>query len=429
MFAHAAFVLVVMVAAFALGRVFRVSNELSMLLAAFAGAVVHGAGVPVRHLVEGAFTYFDVILIFITATFFMNLLKEAGGVSYMVRAIISRFHKSRFMLLLLLTLILLIPGALTGAGTVTVLVVGALVGTVLVYMGISRERVAAIVFLCAAMSAAAPPINLWAMMAAAGSNMPYVGFTVPLGVISVAGALFSMFYLGWKGTSVDVMRVLEEIPAPPKGMSWCKVALPFAVFLAIILAGRIWPFHMPVVGLPLAFVIASATVLLVTPVRLPVVAIALQTVDTLLPLVGTITVVGVLVQIMALSGVRGLISLSVVTLPVSVLFAVLFLVLPVSEGVFQYAVAPLLGVPLVFLFNMKGYDPIIALSGMAAMWPLGDALPPTAPVGRAAVMTVGYDGLYYKGFLRACLVPAAFILALGTVYLVFSKSLGFLVGG
>ena len=50
-------------------------------------------------------------------------------------------------------------------------------------------------------------------------------------------------------------------------------------------------------------------------------------------------------------------------------------VLPISEGIFQCASAPS-GVPLVFLFNMKGINPIIALSGMATIWPLGDCLPP-----------------------------------------------------
>ncbi|MCR4424863.1 MAG: C4-dicarboxylate ABC transporter [Firmicutes bacterium] len=429
MFSHATLVLAAMVTAFAVARLARLSNELAMLCAAFVGAFAHGAGVPARHLVEGTFTYFDVTLIFITATLFMNLMRETGGVSYIVRGIISRFHRSRFMLLLLLTLIMLVPGALTGAGTVTVLVVGGFVGTVLGYMGIPKHRAAAIVFLCAAMSAAAPPINLWAMMTAAGSNMPYVGFTLPLGVISVAGALFSAFYLGWRGTEVDVAQALRELPEPPPRMIWYRVAVPFLVFFGLILAGRIWPHQMPVIGLPLVFLITAASVVLLSPVRVSVFAVASKTVEGLLPLIGTITVVGVLVQIMALSGARGLISLSVVTLPLTVLFATLFLILPLSEGIFQYAAAPLLGVPLVLLFNMKGYNPIIALAGMAAMWPLGDALPPTAPVGRAAVMSVEYSGDYYRGFLRECVVPMAFILALGTVYVACSSRLSFLIGG
>ena len=115
-----------------------------MLAAAIGGAVAHGGWVSPRHIADGAFTYFDVTLIFITATFFMNLLKHSGGVDYIVRGIIQRFHRHRALSLLFLTLVLLVPGALTGSGSVTVLVVGTLVGTVLGYMGISKDYAQAI---------------------------------------------------------------------------------------------------------------------------------------------------------------------------------------------------------------------------------------------------------------------------------------------
>jgi hypothetical protein len=279
------------------------------------------------------------------------------------------------------------------------------------------------------MSAAAPPINLWAMMAAAGSNMPYVGFFLPLGVISVLGALFSMFFLGWKGTPVQLDKVMAELPAPAKGMAGWKVLLPFVVFFGLVLAGRIWPWNMPTLGLPLMFMIAAAVTLLTSPKRLPIFKVARETVEGLLPLIGVMVVVGILVQVMALSGARGLISLGVVTLPLPIIFASLWLILPASEGLVQYAAAPLLGVPLILLFNMNGINPIMALAGMAVMFPIGDMLPPTTVVGRATTMTIGFTGSYYNGFVKRCLIPAAFILLLGTLYIVFGNELSFLVAG
>lgn len=428
MFLHAGMILVVIAVAFAIARLLKLSIELSMFVAAIAGAVAHGAGIPIRHIVEGAFTYYDVCLIFITATFFMNLLKEAGGITYIIRSIITTFHQRRFICLFLLTLVLLIPGALTGSGAVTVLVAGTLVGTVLIYMGISETRVAAIIFLCAAMSAAAPPINLWAMMTAAGSNMPYVGFMRPLLLITVCGALLSMFILGWKGEAVDLKKALQELPTPPEKMNLLRVVIPFIVFFALVLAGRIWPFQMPVLGLPLMFIIAAISVLFISPKRLPILQIASDTIHQLIPLVGIMIVVGVLIQIMALTGARGLISLGVVTLPLTVLYATLWLILPWSEGLVQYAVAPLLGVPLILLFNMKGLDPIIALSAMSVMWPLGDCLPPTAVVGRAVVIELKYKGSYYGEFVKTCLLPMIIILLICTLFIIFSKPLNFLVG-
>ena len=428
MFTHAGMILVVMAAAFAVARWLKLTIELSMFAAAIAGALAHGAGIPVRHIVDGAFTYYDVCLIFITATFFMNLLKEAGGVTYIIRSIITTFHKRRFICLLLLTLVLLVPGALTGSGAVTVLIMGTMVGSVLTYMGISETRTAAIIFLCAAMSAAAPPINLWAMMAAAGSNMPYVGFMQPLLIITVSGALLSMFILGWKGKAVDLEKALKELPKPPEKMNLLRVIIPFLVFFVLVLASRIWPFQMPILGLPLMFLISALAVFVISPKKLPLLEIASNTIRQLIPLVGIMIVVGVLIQIMALSGARGLISLGVVTLPLTVLFATLWLILPWSEGLVQYAAAPLLGIPLILLFNMKGLNPIIALSAMAVMWPLGDCLPPTAVVGRATVIELKYKGSYYGEFVKTCLVPMLIILFVCTLFIIFSKQLSFLVG-
>jgi len=428
MFIHAGMILVVMAVAFAVARLLKLTIELSMFAAAIAGALAHGAGIPVRHIVDGAFTYYDVCLIFITATFFMNLFKEAGGVTYIIRNIITTFHKQRFVCLLLLALVLLVPGALTGSGAVTVLIMGTMVGSVLTYMGISETRTAAIIFLCAAMSAAAPPINLWAMMAAAGSNMPYVGFMQPLLIITVSGALLSMFILGWKGKAVDLEKALKELPTPPEKMNLLRVIIPFLVFFVLVLAGRIWPFQMPILGLPLMFLISAFAVFLISPKKLPLLEIASNTIRQLIPLVGIMIVVGILIQIMALSGARGLISLGVVTLPLTVLFATLWLILPWSEGLVQYAAAPLLGIPLILLFNMKGLNPIIALSAMAVMWPLGDCLPPTAVVGRATVIELKYKGSYYGEFVKTCLVPMLIILFICTLFIIFSKPLSFLVG-
>jgi len=428
MFIHAGMILVVMAVAFAVARLLKLTIELSMFAAAIAGALAHGAGIPVRHIVDGAFTYYDVCLIFITATFFMNLLKEAGGVTYIIRSIITTFHKQRFICLLLLALVLLVPGALTGSGAVTVLIMGTMVGSVLTYMGISETRTAAIIFLCAAMSAAAPPINLWAMMAAAGSNMPYVGFMQPLLIITVSGALLSMFILGWKGKAVDLEKALKELPKPPEKMNLLRVIIPFLVFFVLVLAGRIWPFQMPILGLPLMFLISALAVFVVSPKKLPILEIASNTIRQLIRLEGNMIVVGVLIQIMALSGARGLISLGVVTLPLTVLFATLWLILPWSEGLVQYAAAPLLGIPLILLFNMKGLNPIIALSAMAVMWPLGDCLPPTAVVGRATVIELKYKGSYYGEFVKTCLGPMLIILLVCTLFIIFSKQLSFLIG-
>ncbi|NOR53510.1 MAG: C4-dicarboxylate ABC transporter, partial [Candidatus Aminicenantes bacterium] len=85
MFASTQIILAIMVVTYIITKALKVSTELSMFAAAIAGALAGGAGIPARHIVEGAFTYLDIILIFITATLFMNTLKESGGVAYVIR--------------------------------------------------------------------------------------------------------------------------------------------------------------------------------------------------------------------------------------------------------------------------------------------------------------------------------------------------------
>ncbi len=60
----------------------------------------------------------------------------------------------------------------------------------------------------------------------------------------------------------------------------------------------------------------------------------------------------------------------------------------------MWGAAPVLGVPLVLLFNTIGLNPIVALAGMSVIWPLGDALPPTAIIGRLTKDTVGMKEPY-----------------------------------
>ena len=390
MFTYAGIILGVMVAVYVVAKVFKLSTELSMLAAAFAGILAVVFEFPptelARHIAEGAATYLDINLIFITATLFMNILKESGGVAFVIRGILKQFHKSRVILLVLLTVLLLIPGALTGAGSVTVLITGGLVAVVLNYMGISKVRTAAIVFIIAGLSAAAPPVSLWAMMTAAGVNMPYVGFFYPLLIPCVLLSLLTAFILGWtKDGKTDVEKAFAELPESPAKMNWFTVILPFFVFFFLIFIGRQWPHSTPVLGLPFMFLCAALCSYFLSPVKLNIFRISRETVEQLLPLIGTLTCVGVLVQVMTLTGARGLLSVMAVTLPIFVVYISLWVLLPVSEAVLMWGAAPVIGVPLVLLFNKAGLDAIVALAGMSVIWPLGDALPPTAIIGRLTV--------------------------------------------
>jgi hypothetical protein len=427
MYTSAGLILALMVVIYIIALRIKLSTELAMFASAVGGALAVGEWFPARHIAEGAITYLDINLTFISATLFMNILKETGGVAYAVRGIIRRFNKSRAVLLILLTFLLLLPGALTGAGSVTVLITGGMVAVVLTYMGIPRIKVAAIIFILAGLSAAAPPVSLWAMMTAAGVNMPYVGFFWPLLIPCVIGAIATIFILGWKGHDIDVPMALAELPTPHVKMNWLKIIIPFLAFFGFIFIGRRWPHSTPIVGLPMMFMLAALASYLLSPEKINFFKIASSTLRQLLPLIGTLTCAGILVQTMTLTGVRGLLAITFITLPTALVIGILFILLPVTESVLMYGAAAVFGVPLILLFNSIGMNPIIALAGMSVIWPLGDALPPTAIIGRLTIEVVGVKEKYSM-FLKQCIVPAIILCIIGTLMVIYSSKLGFLTG-
>jgi CitMHS family citrate-Mg2+:H+ or citrate-Ca2+:H+ symporter len=433
MYLQIGIILAVMVLTYTIAKWRKLSVELSMLSSAIAGglagAFIHTPPIAqlARHLVEGSFTYLDVILVFTTATIFMAIISESGGVNYVVRGTIKIFFNKRIIALLLLMIIVLIPGALTGAGSVSLLVVGAPIAMALGYLGISKKRVAAILFIIAGLSAAAPPVNIWAMILCAGTAIPYVGFELPLGIPVLLLGAFTVLTLGLKKeVDTNLEQALKDMPEVPEKMSWWRVLLPFLVFFGLVVGYRIWPFEMPILGLPLQFTIAAVVALLVSPKRINILRLSRETVKRLLPLLATIAIVGSLQQIMTVTGVRGMLSFTVISAPLLLLYLSFIVIVPVSEGVLTYGAAAIIGIPLIWYLDSIGLHATVAIAGLSLLWPLGDGLPPTALIGRLSVMVSEYKGSYWS-FLRSTWLPWIIITITGILMIVYSAKLGFLV--
>jgi CitMHS family citrate-Mg2+:H+ or citrate-Ca2+:H+ symporter len=426
-------ILVLMVAAYAVAKWRKLSVELSILSAAVAGGIAGAivktpplAELP-RHLIEGCFPYLDVMLVFSTATIFMAIVSESGGVNYVVRGTIRAFYNVRFVALLILMIIVLIPGALTGAGSVSLLVVGTPVALALGYLGVPKKKVAAMMFILAGLSAAAPPVNIWAMMLCAGTAIPYVGFEFTLGIPVLLLGTFTALFFGWKkeGT-LDKNAALAAMPEVPKGMSWWRVLLPFLAFFGMVAAYRVWPFGTPIFGLPLEFTVSALVALAVSPKRIKILELSRNTMKRLLPLLATMIVVGMLQQIMTATGVRGLVSFAVISTPLIPLYILLAIIIPASEGVLTYGAAAILGIPLIWFFDSIGLHATVAIAGLSLLWPLGDGLPPTALIGRLSVMVSDYKDSYWS-FLKTTWLPWLVITIVGILMVVYSAKLAFLV--
>jgi CitMHS family citrate-Mg2+:H+ or citrate-Ca2+:H+ symporter len=151
-----------------------------------------------------------------------------------------------------------------------------------------------------------------------------------------------------------------------------------------------------------------------------------ETVEQVFPLVATMVSVGVLVNILAATGVRGLIAISFVALPLAGILATSLLVCPLAQGSLGFGSAVILGTPLIFVFNAVGANVTVVAAAFSLLFALGDCLPPSRIVGRTAVETVGFRGSY-TAFLRATAVPWVVMGLVGLAMLVFPNRLAFLV--
>ncbi|NPV83186.1 MAG: C4-dicarboxylate ABC transporter [Candidatus Aminicenantes bacterium] len=424
----------IIITAYALAKWRHLSVELSLLIATVAGALGGSIfrtpeirEIP-RHLVEGSFTYLDVILVFFTATLFITIIQESGGVNFAVRQAVVRFSKIRFLALFMLMIILLIPGALTGAGSVSLLVVGAPVALAMKGLGVSEKNIPAILFIVAGLAAAAPPVNIWAMVLCAGTAIPYIGFELPLGLPVLLLGTLTIIILGGKRAQAGSLETFLEKTQYHPAMNWFRLLTPFVVFFALVVAYRLWPFSFPILGLPLEFLLASLVALALSPVRLNLVRVASATVSKLLPLLAIMVIVGMLQQVLAVSGVKGLISYSVLIIPLGLLFCLLPLIIPASEGVLTYGGAAIIGIPLVWYLNSLGYHATLVIAGLSLLWPLGDGLPPTGLIGRLSLIVSGQEGKYWD-FLKQAWIPWLIITATGMLMIIFSGHLRFLVIG
>ncbi len=190
------FYTIAMIAAFALGAfALKLPIAVAMGLAAVAGSLLGGEGIPLRHLVEGMFGYIDTILIISTAMIFMKTIEATGLLESVAAWMIRRFRSFPALLSLGIVFLIMIPGMITGSSTAAVLTTGALVAPVMIKLGVPILHTAAAIAMSAIYGMIAPPINLPAMIIGGGIDMPYVGFGIPLLICTVPLAIFTALWL------------------------------------------------------------------------------------------------------------------------------------------------------------------------------------------------------------------------------------------
>lgn len=424
--------LLIMIAAFVLSSIKLKSPDISMAVAAvvlaIAGTIaVPALGSPVRYLVEGLFVNLDLALLFIAASIFVNIYSSSGAVAAITRTVVEKVN-NKWLLMTIMGVLMLIPGALTGAGSVAIFVLGGLVNTVLEYLGLSKTKRTVFICFFAMLSAACPPINLWTMLMTAQANMPYVGFTWLLLVpICIAGAV-SIVFLGWGAKPQSKEEILKKLPEKDPNLTWWRILLPILSIIVLFLLALYEPWGLPVLGLPLMFLIAALVAILCNskkPGFKQYLGILDNTMEQVFPLVANVLSIGVLQSAMAATGVRGLIGSTCVGLPLILIYALILIVGPICQGSFNYGVSVVLGGPLIFMFNTLGMDVTVICAALSLIFPLGDSLPPSRIVGRLSCEVTGYRESYMK-FFRLLLVPMLVIGVMAVILMVKPATFAFL---
>ena len=412
-----------MLGVFLLGNfLLKLPVSLSMAAGAIAGALVGGEGIPLRHLFEGTFVYMDTVLIISMAMIFMTVIQKSGALEALNAVIVSRFHKVPAVMLILLMLIIMFPGMITGSSTAAVLSAGAIVAPILLMMGIPAPQTGAILAVGAIMGMAAPPVNIPAMLIAGGVDMPYIGFEGPLAFMTFPCAIFTVLFVGLRYCRhLDYDKIKEGLNLEVGKQYGLKLYIPILVVIVLMVGSRALPNVFPSLGMPLIFFIGSV-VGLFTGKKFNAIQAVSEAVETTVPVLGKLMGVGMFIQVMTLTGVRGYIVVSCFGFGLIVLYAAVCLVMPAFGAVSSYGAASVLGVPFLLALLDTG-DQIVIAAALSFICSMGDLMPPTALAGNYAAQIVEQK---YSRVLRHCAIPFIVCILYGLVTLLVSGNLSFL---
>ena len=403
---------IVMIAVFLLGCfAAKLPVSISMVLSAISGALVAGHGIPLRHLVEGMFAYVDTILVIATAMIFMKVIQESGALDAIASVIIERFHKVPALMLCMIMLIIMFPGMITGSSTASVLSAGSIMAPVLMMMGVPMLETASILAMGGILGMIAPPTNIPAMVIGAGIDIPYSGFGLPLSLLTFPLAALFVLMLGYKHVKkMNFLEVQAKLNTESRKKFGFKVYIPLILAIVLMTLTKLVPAFS--IGMPLVFLI-SALVGCFTGYKINLLKVSKDSVNSVLPVMGILMGVGMFIQIMTLTGVRGFIVTTCMSLPEWARYIAISISMPLFGAVSSFGSASVLGVP--FLLTFLAQDEIIVASALSLIAGLGDMMPPTALAGIFAAQVVGMEK--YTPVLKKCFIPCLIIIIWGLLFI------------
>ena len=411
-------------------------------------AIISHTEFSLREFVDGAFGYFDTILIITAAMIFMGGLQASGALDYISALLVKKLYRFPTLLLISFMIIIMFPAMVTGSSLASIISSGALLAPIMIKMGIPKAKAGAIVAFGAVLGMVAPPINVPVMAICDVVDIPYIGFTLPLLILTLPLAIFCVLFLGRKYIShIDLDEMAQvidfsildkknkkdndvyvesnestEVEQPKQERvyySW-TVLIPVIILVTLIIVESIWPAIFGRLGMTLIFLIATIPTFFcgkrVKGLKancLNVVNVFKTGVEKSLGAMGLLCGVGMFVQVLTLSGARGWFVANVISLSSVWQYVAMGLSLPIFGGISAFGSASILGGPFVMAFLR--FKDIIVASGLSLLAALGEFLPPTAMSATFCAEIVGEKK--YINITKVAAIPIAVCLTYALVYI------------
>ena len=146
-------------------------------------------------------------------------------------------------------------------------------------------------------------------------------------------------------------------------------------------------------------------------------------VNSSLPVMGILMGVGMFIEIMTMTGVKGWLVVNCLALPDALIFVAIAVTIPLFGAISSLGAASVFGVP--FLRALMSRDTIVVAAALASIASVGELMPPTALAGIFASKVAGLE--QYTGVLKKCLPSALLIIAWSLLFIIFANPIASLL--
>jgi hypothetical protein len=373
-----------------------------------------------RQYVEGGFGFINLVLVLFAGAFFGHMMRFSGAADAVAAGIVRAASGNVVAVLVLVSLPIYVVGMFVGLAGVGVLAAGVFAVPALRRIGYDDPTIAAFIAVLAVSGMIAPPTNVPAMLLADGVNMPWTGVAPALLALSIPLAVAAVVWFAWVWGPTGTPAAVDS-----DDKSWSPFVrgmIPLAVVVILWVGVRALGEIVIDPVSPLILVIGGLVAVPLLPKVSEFRSVVLQTfTGTPLFLAAVLVSVGILVQIMTLTGVRGWLVISIMSLESPWNYPSLLIGLPLIGGALtSIAVSDVVGVPAAFSFI--GQNMILNVAALSSIAMMAEFVPPTSVSAALSCYIVGGTSTVGKVFRRAW-PPMAFLVLLSLLMLLFAPRL------